>query len=82
MIDPFPESRPGFNARRQLAAHLALANARRATDLPPGLTEQGVASVISAIGARLDEPDLTPRDVVITAYLALQRAEAATRGEA
>lgn len=82
MIDPFPESRPGFYARRQVAAAAALANQRRSTDLPPGLTEQGVASVISAIGARLDEPDLTPRDVVITAYLALRRAEAATRGEA
>lgn len=72
MIDPFPESRPGFQARRQVAA--ALAPGRRATELPSGLTEQGVAAVITAIGARLDDPDATPRDVVIAAFLALQRA--------
>lgn len=74
MIDPFPESRPGFKARRDVAA--ALSAGHRATDLPYGLTEQGVATVIAMIGARLHDPDLTPRDVVVTAFLALQRAGA------
>lgn len=71
MIDPVIANMNAPTPDRYEAAPLRLG--RRPTPLPTGLTEQAVAETIAAIGARLDDPDATARDIVATAFVALSR---------
>jgi hypothetical protein len=71
MIDPTIANLNAPLSDRHEAAPLRLG--RRPAPLPTGLTEQAVAEAITAIGARLDDPDVTARDIIATAFVALSR---------